>query len=556
MTSDLEIARQTRLLPIAEVAAKLDLRPDELIAFGPDKAKITRAAIAARGPLPDGKLVLVTAVTPTAAGEGKTTTTIGLGQALQRLGHRSVTAIREPSLGPVFGAKGGAAGGGHAQVVPMEDINLHFTGDFAAITAAHNLIAAMLDNHLHRGNALRIDPRRVLWRRVIDMNDRSLHTIVTGLGGRRGGVPRESGFDITPASEVMAVLCLARDLADLKQRLGSIVVAPKGGGGYARSADLGAQGAAAALLRDAMLPNLVQDLEGGPALIHGGPFANIAHGCNTLIATRLGLKLADYVVTEAGFGSDLGAEKFINVKCRSGRIWPSAAVLVATVRALKLHGGAAADQLDIPDVEAVGRGIPNLEAHVGILRRLGVTPIVSINRFASDSDAEVDAIVEAARALGTPAAVNTAFSDGGAGAAELAQKVIEVADRSNAEPKWLYPSDMSLTEKIEIVAREVYGADGVDFADSARRRLRRLDRGLGRGLPVCMAKTQYSLSDDPSKLGRPKGFRIAVRDAAVSAGAGFVIVYTGDVLTMPGLPARPNAENIDVDADGRINGLA
>ena len=556
MKPDIEIAQGADLAPITDVAKKLGLAADELELYGSHKAKIGMAAIDARDDEPDGKLILVTAITPTPAGEGKTTTTVGLGQALQKLGYRAVTAIREPSLGPVFGIKGGATGGGYAQVVPMEDINLHFTGDFAAVTAAHNLLAAMLDNHLQQGNALDIDPRRVLWRRAIDMNDRALHSIVIGLGGRSRGVPRETGFDITPASEIMAVLCLASDRADLKERLGRIVVADRGRGNYVRARDLGAQGAMAVLLRDAVRPNLVQNLEQGPSLIHGGPFGNIAHGCNSLIATRLGLKLADYVVTEAGFGADLGAEKFFDIKCRVGDLRPATTVLVVTLRALKLHGGLKRGELLEEDLGALGRGLPNLEAHLENLAKFGVPPIVAINRFPTDTEAEVSAVVKASEALGAPTAVSTVFMHGADGGRDLARLVVETADRGSSDFRPLYDVDLSLSEKIEILAREIYGADGVDYTDGVGPRLRRLDRGLAKGLPICMAKTQYSLSDNPALLGRPKGFRLTVRDVRVSAGAGFVVPLTGNILTMPGLPKRPAAEQMDLDETGRISGLA
>ena len=554
--SDIEIAQAARLRPIEDVAAQVGLAGDEFEPFGRTKAKITPAAVAARQGAPDGDLVLVTAITPTPAGEGKTTTTIGLTQALQRLGRRAISATREPSLGPVFGVKGGAAGGGYAQVVPMEDINLHFTGDFAAVSAAHNLLAAMLDNHLHQGNQLDIDARRVLWRRVMDMNDRALHGIVVGLGGRTRGVPRESGFDITPASEVMAILCLARDLQDLKERCGRIAVADRGRGAYVTAAELEAQGAMAVLLRDAVQPNLVQNLEGGPALIHGGPFGNIAHGCNTLIATRLALKLADLVVTEAGFGADLGAEKFFNIKCPAGGLRPKAAVLVATVRALKMHGGVGRRDLKAENLEALRAGLPNLEAHAANIRKFGVPLVVAVNRFPTDTDAEVDAVMAAAEAMGAPAAVSNGFSEGGAGAEELALKVLETLATGGAKFAPLYEPEATLTEKIEVVAREVYGADGVDYAAGVERRLRRLDRGVARGFPVCMAKTQYSLSDNAALLGRPRGFRITVRDVRLAAGAGFVVPLTGEILTMPGLPRRPFAVGMDVAPDGTISGLA
>ena len=553
---DIEIAQAARLRPIEEIAAQVGLAGDEIEPYGRTKAKVTQAAMAARQDAADGDLVLVTAITPTPAGEGKTTTTIGLTQALQRLGHRAISATREPSLGPVFGVKGGAAGGGYAQVVPMEDINLHFTGDFAAVSAAHNLLAAMLDNHLHQGNALDIDARRVLWRRVMDMNDRALHDIVVGLGGRTRGVPRESGFDITPASEVMAILCLARDLEDLKDRCSRIAVADRGRGAYVTAAELEAQGAMAVLMRDAVLPNLVQNLEGGPALIHGGPFGNIAHGCSTLIATRLALKLADLVVTEAGFGADLGAEKFLNIKCPAGGLRPRLAVLVATVRALKLHGGANRRDLNTEDLDALRTGLPNLEAHAANMAKFGLPVVVAVNRFPSDTDAEVDLVMQASSAIDAPAAVSTVFADGSAGGEELARQVLRALEAGGDNFAPLYEPEATLTEKIETVAREIYGADGVDYAAGVERRLRRMDRGVARGFPVCMAKTQYSLSDNAALRGRPEGFRITVRDVRLSAGAGFVVPLTGDILTMPGLPRRPFAVGMDVTPDGTISGLA
>ena len=539
------------------MAAQVGLSSDEIEPYGRTKAKVTPAAMAARqgraGRRPGTGDRHHSRRRP---GEGKTTTTIGLTQALQRLGRRAISATREPSLGPVFGVKGGAAGGGYAQVVPMEDINLHFTGDFAAVSAAHNLLAAMLDNHLHQGNQLDIDARRVLWRRVMDMNDRALHGIVVGLGGRTRGVPRESGFDITPASEVMAILCLARDLQDLKERCGRIAVADRGRGAYVTAAELEAQGAMAVLLRDAVQPNLVQNLEGGPALIHGGPFGNIAHGCNTLIATRLALKLADLVVTEAGFGADLGAEKFFNIKCPAGGLRPKAAVLVATVRALKMHGGVGRRDLKAENLEALRAGLPNLEAHAANIRKFGVPLVVAVNRFPTDTDAEVDAVMASAEAMGAPAAVSNGFSEGGAGAEELALKVLDTLAAGDGGFAPLYEPEATLTEKIEVIAREVYGADGVDYAAGVERQLRRLDRGVARGFPVCMAKTQYSLSDNAALLGRPRGFRITVRDVRLAAGAGFVVPLTGEILTMPGLPRRPFAVGMDVAPDGTISGLA
>ena len=553
---DIEIAQQASLRPIQDVSRELGLGIDEVDTYGNAKAKVTGAAIRTREDQVDGSLVLVTAITPTPAGEGKTTTTVGLTQALQRMGHRAISATREPSLGPVFGVKGGAAGGGFAQVVPMEDINLHFTGDFAAVTAAHNLLSAMLDNHLHQGNKLGIDARRVLWRRVMDMNDRSLYRVVTGLGGRKRGVPRETGFDITPASEVMAILCLARDLQDLKQRFSEIAVADLGRGEYVKAGDLNAQGAMAILMRDAVLPNLVQNLEGGPALIHGGPFGNIAHGCNSLISTRLGLKLADITVTEAGFGADLGAEKFFNIKCPAGDLNPRVAVLVATVRALKLHGGANRRDLAVEDIESLQQGFPNMKGHVENIQKFGVPVVVAINRFPTDTDAEVAALERCAESMGVSCAVSTVFSDGGKGGEELAGRVLKVLDSGEGAFRPLYEPETPLREKIEIVANQIYGADGVDYLGGSGRDLQRLERSQWRNMPVCMAKTQYSFSDNPKLLGRPKNFRISVRDVRVSAGAGFLVPVTGDIMTMPGLPRRPFAEDMDIASDGTITGLA
>ena len=553
---DIEIAQQASLRPVQDIARELGLGSDEIDTYGHVKAKVTGAAIRAREEQADGSLVLVTAITPTPAGEGKTTTTVGLTQALQRMGHRAISATRAPSLGPVFGVKGGAAGGGYAQVVPMEDINLHFTGDFAAVTAAHNLLAAMLDNHLHQGNKLGLDGRRVLWRLVMDMNDRSLYKVVTGLGGRTRGVPRETGFDITPASEVRAILCLARDLQDLKQRFSQIVVADLGRGQYVTAADLNAQGAMAILMRDAVLPNLVQNLEGGPALIHGGPFGNIAHGCNSLIATRLGLKLADITVTEAGFGADLGAEKFFNIKCPAGNLKPRVAVLVATVRALKLHGGASRRELAVEDVESLRQGLPNMERHVENIQKFGVPVVVAINRFPTDTDAEVAALEEVAASMGVPCAVSTVFSEGSQGGEELAESVLKVLDSGESSFRPLYEPETPLREKIEIVARQIYGAGGVDYVGGSNRDVQRLERSQWQHLPVCMAKTQYSFSDNPKLLGRPEDFRISVRDVRVSAGAGFIVPVTGNIMTMPGLPRRPFAVDMDIATDGTITGLA
>jgi formate--tetrahydrofolate ligase len=553
---DLEIARTVKLRPIQEIAESLGLGADDLETYGRFKAKIGWEAIARTADRPDGALVLVTAMTPTPAGEGKSTTTVGLADGFRRIGRRAIVALREPSLGPVFGVKGGAAGGGRAQLAPMEDINLHFTGDMHAIGAAHNLLAAMLDNHLAQGNALGLDPRRVLWKRVVDMNDRALRHVVLGLGGPAHGVPREGGFEITVASEVMAVLCLARDLADFKARVERIVVGETPAGSLVEARQLKAAGAMAVLMKDAIKPNLVQTLEGNPAFVHGGPFGNIAHGCNSLIATRLALKLGEIVVTEAGFASDLGAEKFVNIKARTGGLTPAAAVVVATVRALKLHGGVALAELAREDVAAVQRGTDNLAKHVENVQAFGLTPVVALNHFTGDSAAEVDAVLDACRGWGVRAAVSRGWELGGTGTVELAEAVADVvarADRGAFRP--LYPDDWPLVRKVETIVTRLYGGDGVHVAPAAAAKLARWEKlGYGR-LPVCMAKTQNSLSDDAKKLGRPRGFTVTVRDAKLAAGAGFVVVYAGDILTMPGLPKTPGAETMDVDADGNVIGL-
>jgi formate--tetrahydrofolate ligase len=553
---DLEIARTVTLKPIQEVAATLGLAPTEIEPFGHYKAKVAWEAIERRRGEPDGALVLVTAMTPTPAGEGKSTTTVGLADGLRRLGKRSVVALREPSLGPVFGMKGGATGGGRAQLAPMEDINLHFTGDMHAIGSAHNLLAAMLDNHLAQDNALGLDTRRILWKRVLDMNDRALRNIVLGLGGPAHGVPREGGFEITVASEVMAILCLSTDLQDFKARVARIVVGEKSDASLVTADQLKAAGAMAVLMKDAIKPNLVQTLEGTPALVHGGPFGNIAHGCNSVIATRLALKLGEVVVTEAGFASDLGAEKFFDIKCRTARLAPSVAVVVATIRALKMHGGVALADLGRPDTDAVRRGLDNLAKHVENVRLFGVDPVVALNHFVTDADAEVAAVTEACRAWGVPAEISRGWELGGAGTTALAQIVLDVmkgADPAAFHP--LYPDEMPLVKKIETIGTKVYGADGVRLMPPAAQKLARWEAlGYGR-LPVCMAKTQNSLSDDAKKPGRPRGFTITVRDAKLAAGAGFVVAYAGDILTMPGLPKIPGAESMDVDAAGNIVGL-
>ena len=554
MKTDIEIAQAAEMLPIAQIAQQVGLDEDKLEYYGKYKAKVDTLAL--RDVPRKGKLILVTAINPTPAGEGKTTTSVGLGDALHRLGKKAVLALREPSLGPVFGVKGGAAGGGYAQVVPMEDINLHFTGDFHAIGAANNLLAAMLDNHIQQGNALDIDVRRITWKRCVDMNDRQLRNIVCGLGGKVNGVPREDGFDITVASEIMAVLCLASDLMDLKARLGRMVVAYNRSGDPVYCSDLKAQGAMTALLKDAIRPNLVQTLEHTPAFIHGGPFANIAHGCNSVSATDTALKLGDYVVTEAGFGADLGAEKFLDIKCRAAGLTPDAVVIVATVRALKHHGGCPKADLGKENLPALEKGLPNLLKHVeNITKVYGLPAVVAINQFDSDTEAEIAMIRTACEKYGVRVALSQVWGKGGEGGEELAREVLRIIDEEKPEFRFAYESDAPLTEKIEAVARKVYGADGVDYAPAAAKELQRLtELGYG-GLPVCMAKTQYSLSDDAGKLGAPTGFRIKVQKVKVSAGAGFVVVLTGDIMTMPGLPKVPAAENIDVDENGVITGL-
>ncbi len=553
---DLEIARAVKLRPIQEIADGLGLSPDDLEAYGRLKAKVRWEAIARAAGNPDGRLVLVTAMTPTPAGEGKSTTTVGLADGFRRLGRRAIVALREPSLGPVFGVKGGAAGGGHAQLAPMEDINLHFTGDMHAIGAAHNLLAAMVDNHLAQGNPLGLDPRRILWKRVVDMNDRALRNIVLGLGGTAHGVPREGGFEITVASEVMAILCLARDLADFRARVERIIVAETAAGELVEARALKAAGAMTVLMKDAIKPNLVQTLEGTPAFVHGGPFGNIAHGCSSLIATRLALKLGEIVVTESGFATDLGAEKFVDIKARTGGLTPAAAVIVATVRALKLHGGVAPADLGREDVAAVRRGADNLAKHVENVRAFGLTPVVALNHFTGDTPAEVAAVLEVCRGWSVRAAVSRGWELGGAGTTELAQAVLDaIAGADPAAFHQLYADDLPLERKIETIVTTLYGGDGVTIAPAAAAKLARWQAlGYGR-LPVCMAKTQNSLSDDAKKLGRPRGFRVTVRDAKLAAGAGFVVAYAGDILTMPGLPKTPGAETMDVDTDGNVVGL-
>lgn len=555
MLSDIEIAQKAHMLPITEVAAKLGISEEDIELYGRYKAKLSMDLIKRVQDKPDGKLILVTAITPTPAGEGKSTTTVGLAQGLAKIGQKVIVALREPSLGPCMGIKGGAAGGGYSQVVPMEDINLHFTGDFHAITSAHMLLAAMLDNHIQQGNALNIDPRRIVWKRVVDMNDRELRNIVVGLGGKAHGVPRQDGFDITVASEVMAILCLATGLHDLKERLSKIIVAYDYSGNPITAGMLKAQGAMAALLKDAVKPNLVQTLENVPAIIHGGPFANIAHGCNSVMATKTALKLADYTITEAGFGADLGAEKFFDIKCRYAGLKPDAVVLVATVRALKMHGGVPKTDLATPDVEAVKRGIVNLEKHIENIKQYGLPLVVAINAFAQDTPEELEAIRSHCAAHGVNVALSEVFVKGGEGGIELAKEVVALATSGKADFKLLYGEELSLKEKIETIAKKIYGAVGVNYTKEANNALKDFEK-MGYGhLPVCMAKTQYSFSDDPALLGRPEGFEITIKNCRIAAGAGFVVVLTGDIMTMPGLPKVPAAEKIDVSDDGVISGL-
>ena len=555
MLSDIEIAQQAKMQKITDVAAKLGISEDDIELYGKYKAKLSYDLIRRVKDKKDGKLILVTAITPTPAGEGKSTTTVGLAQGLAKLGKKVIVALREPSLGPCMGIKGGAAGGGYSQVVPMEDINLHFTGDFHAITSAHMLLAAMLDNHIQQGNALNIDPRRIAWKRVVDMNDRELRNIVVGLGGKAHGVPRQDGFDITVASEVMAILCLASSLHDLKERLAKIIVAYDYNGNPVTAGQIKAQGAMAALLKDAVKPNLVQTLENVPAIIHGGPFANIAHGCNSVMATQTGLKLADYTITEAGFGADLGAEKFFDIKCRYAGLKPDAAVIVATVRALKMHGGVPKTDLKTPNVEAVKKGLVNLEKHIENVKKFGVPCVVAINIFAQDTAEELEAVREHCAKHGVNVALSDVFAKGGEGGIDLAKEVIALADSGESKFAPIYPLDMSLKGKIETIAKEIYGADGVNYTKEADKALKEFEE-LGYGnLPICMAKTQYSFSNDPALLGRPSGFKITIRNCRIAAGAGFIVVLTGDVMTMPGLPKVPAAEKIDVTDDGVISGL-
>ena len=554
MLTDIEIAQQSDIRPIKEIAAKLNISEDELEYYGKYKAKLSEDLICRTANNKDGKLILVTAINPTPAGEGKTTTSVGLGDALSKIGKKTVIALREPSLGPVFGVKGGAAGGGYAQVIPMEDINLHFTGDMHAITSANNLCCAMLDNHIQQGNVLDIDVKRILIKRCLDMNDRELRNIIAGLGGRMNGVPREDGFIITVASEVMAILCLSSDVDDLKERLGKILIAYTRGGEPVYARDIKANGAMAALLKDAIKPNLVQTLEGTPALMHGGPFANIAHGCNSVRATKLALKLADYCVTEAGFGSDLGAEKFFDIKCRKAGLKPSAVVIVATVRALKYNGGVPRAELSNEKKKKKKKGIVNLGVHISNMQKFGIPTVVAINRFGTDTDAELNYIEEYCTSMGADFAMSEVFAKGGNGGIALAEKVVAAAEKSS-DFRFIYPDEMSTKEKILAVAQNIYGADGVVYTTQALKALADIEKLNVSELPICVAKTQYSLSDDPSLLGKPENFNITVRDIRLSNGAGFIVVYTGDIMTMPGLPKVPAAEKIDVDSTGKITGL-
>ena len=554
MKTDVEIAQEAEMRHIREIAEKIGISEDELELYGKYKAKISQEAWNRVKDQPDGKLILVTAINPTPAGEGKTTTSVGLADAFHKQGKKTIVALREPSLGPCFGMKGGAAGGGYAQVVPMEDINLHFTGDFHAITTAHNLLAAVLDNHIQQGNALDIDVRRVVWKRVLDLNDRALRNVVIGLGGKAHGVPRETGFDITVASEMMAILCLADGLEDMKKRLGEIVVAYTRDGRAVRAKELNVTGALTLLFKDAIKPNLVQTLEGTPAFIHGGPFANIAHGCNSVMATKYALKFADYAITEAGFGADLGAEKFLDIKCRFAGIHPDAVVIVATVRALKMHGGLPKQELTKVDMEALEKGIANLTKHIENIHKFGLPTVVAINAFPTDTKEELDFVEKKCNELGAEVALSEVWAKGGEGGLALAEKVEEAMNKKS-DFKFIYDVNESIPAKIEAIAKEIYGADGVDFTAPAQKQLAEIEAlGMDK-MPVCMAKTQYSLSDDATKLGRPEGFRITVRELRISAGAGFIVALTGNILTMPGLPKKPAAENMDITPDGKITGL-
>ncbi|ANW99941.1 formate--tetrahydrofolate ligase [Thermoclostridium stercorarium subsp. thermolacticum DSM 2910] len=555
MPTDIEISQNAHLKPIEDVAAELGISRSDLELYGDYKAKVKLSFIEKVRNKTSGKLILVTAINPTPAGEGKTTTTVGLGQAMAKLNKKAIVALREPSLGPVMGIKGGAAGGGYAQVVPMEDINLHFTGDIHAVTSANNLLSALIDNHIHHGNELNIDVRNITWKRVMDMNDRALRNIIVGLGGKTNGFPREDGFQITVASEVMAILCLAEDISDLKNRLGKIIVGYTTGGQPVTAGDLKAEGAMALLLKDAIKPNLVQTLENTPAFMHGGPFANIAHGCSSVIATKLALKLADYVITEAGFGADLGAEKFFDIKCRYAGLSPDAAVLVATVRALKYNGGVPKNSLAEENLEALKKGIANLDKHIENIRKFKVPVLVAINRFNTDTDAELDFIINHCKDLGVDVAISEVFEKGGSGGIELAKKVCRLIETTPSGFEPLYDLNLSIKEKIGIINREIYGGAKVIYTDKAEKAIKQIEAlGLDK-MPICMAKTQFSLSDNPTLLGRPEGFDLTVKDLRVSAGAGFIVVYTGDIMTMPGLPKEPASGRMDIQPDGRISGL-
>ena len=555
MLSDIEIAQKAKCLPIKEIAKSLSIEEDDLELYGKYKAKLPLSLVDKYSDRPDGKLILVTAINPTPAGEGKTTVTVGLGEAMSKIGKNAVIALREPSMGPVFGIKGGAAGGGYAQVIPMEDINLHFTGDMHAITAANNLLCAIIDNHIQQGNELSIDPRRILFKRCLDMNDRALRNVIVGLGGKLNGVPREDGFMITVASEVMAILCLASDIDDLKLRLGIILVAYTYDGKPVYAKDLQVVGAMAALLKDAIKPNLVQTLENTPALMHGGPFANIAHGCNSVTATKLGLKLADYCITEAGFGADLGAEKFLDIKCRYAGLKPSCIVIVATIRALKYNGGVAKSDLKYENVSALEKGIVNLQTHIENMKKYGVPVVVAINRFMTDTDEEIKFIEDFCEKQDVLVSLTEVFANGGDGGVDLAKKVVKTIEEKPSDFKPLYDAELPIKEKLDIIAREIYRADGVVYTKSAEKAIAEIE-ALGKDkLPVCVAKTQYSLSDDQTKLGKPENFTITVRDVRLSAGAGFIVALTGDIMTMPGLSKQPAAYSIDVDTDGNIKGL-
>ena len=555
MLTDIEIAKQADIKPISDIAEKLGISADELEFYGKYKAKLPLSLLKKYESREDGKLILVTAINPTPAGEGKTTVTVGLGEAMNRIGKKAVIALREPSMGPVFGIKGGAAGGGWAQVIPMEDINLHFTGDMHAITAANNLLCAIIDNHIQQGNELRIDPRRILFKRCLDMNDRALRNVVIGLGGKVNGVPREDGFMITVASEIMAILCLSSGIKDLKERLGSILTAYTYDGTPVYARDLNAVGSMAALLKDAIKPNLVQTLENTPALMHGGPFANIAHGCNSVTATRLALKLGDYCITEAGFGADLGAEKFLDIKCRCAGLKPSCVVIVATIRALKYNGGVPKAELSKENTDALKKGIVNLETHIENMRKYGLPVVVAINRFATDTEAEIETIEAFCREKDVPVSLTEVFAHGGEGGKELAEKVVKTIETKEAHFKPIYDEKLSIKEKLNVLAKEIYRAGDVVFTSNAEKAISEIEK-LGKDkLPICVAKTQYSLSDDPQKLGSPKGFTLTVRDVRLSAGAGFIVALTGDIMTMPGLPKQPAAYKIDVDDDGNVSGL-